>query len=111
MDAASDPPSAARRSRGGYRAAVSTYGVRVLCCAAVETAARELRDAGHEVVVLDVAVSAEQLAAVAVQEDVTAVAVSDLELGAAAAGLLEEDVVVFSITSPAQASSAPESRD
>ena len=36
-----------------------------------------LRDAGHEVVLVDPGVSAEQLAAIAVQEDVVAVALAD----------------------------------
>ena len=36
-----------------------------------------LRDAGHEVVLVDPGVSAEQLAVIAVQEDVVAVALAD----------------------------------
>ena len=48
---------------------------------------------------LDPGVSAEQLAAVAVQEDVDAVAVDDVELGADAVDALGDDVVVFWVTS------------
>ena len=44
-----------------------------------------LRDSGHEVVLLEPGVSADQLAAVAVQEDVDLVAVADADLGARAA--------------------------
>ena len=40
-----------------------------------------------------------QLAAVAVQEDVDLVAVTDADLGAAAAASLDDDVVVFWVTS------------
>ncbi len=58
-----------------------------------------LRDAGHEVVLLGPGVSAEQLAAVVVQEDVDLVAVGDADLGAGAAQALGEDVVVFWVTS------------
>jgi hypothetical protein len=57
-----------------------------------------LRDTGHEVVVLDPAVTPAELAAVAVQEDVSVVAVTDAELGAAAVASLDDDVVVFCIT-------------
>jgi methylmalonyl-CoA mutase cobalamin-binding subunit len=58
-----------------------------------------LRDAGHEIVLLEPGVSAEQLAAIAVQEDVDLVAVTDADLGAEAVDALEDDVVVFWITS------------
>jgi hypothetical protein len=60
---------------------------------------RRLRDAGHEVEVLDPGVSPAELAAVAIQEDVDVVAVSEPELGAAAVGSLDDEVVVFCITS------------
>lgn len=79
---------------------MSVSAVRLLYCGDVQTAARRLRDAGHEVVVLQAGASAEQLAAVAVQEDVAVVAVDDPDLGAAAVPSLEQDVVVFWITSP-----------
>jgi hypothetical protein len=78
---------------------MSASPVRLLCCGDVQTAPRRFRDAGLEVVVLEPGVSPEQLAAVAVQEDVGLVAVADAELGALAAGSLDEDVVVFWITS------------
>ena len=58
-----------------------------------------LRDSGHEVVLLERGVSADQLAAVAVQEDVDLVAVADADLGAGAVDALGDDVVVFWITS------------
>ena len=58
-----------------------------------------LRDSGHEVVLLEDGVSAAQLAAVAVQEDVDLVAVVDAELGAEAVGELGDGVVVFWVTS------------
>jgi methylmalonyl-CoA mutase cobalamin-binding subunit len=58
-----------------------------------------LRDSGHEIVLLEPGVSAEQLAAIAVQEDVDLVAVADADLGAEAVDALEDDVVVFWITS------------
>ena len=59
---------------------------------------RLLRDAGHEVVVLEPDISGPQLAAIAVQEDVDVVAVADVELGAAAVDALDDDVVVFWVT-------------
>jgi hypothetical protein len=73
--------------------------IRLLWCGDVQTGARALRDSGHEVVVLDPGASADQLAAVAVQEDVDLVAVGDADLGGAAAGVLGDDVVVFWVTS------------
>jgi hypothetical protein len=73
--------------------------IRLLCCGDVQTAPRRFRDAGLEVVVLRGDLSAEQLVAVAVQEDVDLVAVVDAELGAAAVGALDPDVVVFWVTS------------
>jgi hypothetical protein len=78
---------------------VSPPGPRLLYCGAALDEARGLRDAGHEVVVLADDVSVEQLAAVAVQEDVGAVAVSDTELGARTAARLGGSVVVFWVTS------------
>jgi methylmalonyl-CoA mutase cobalamin-binding subunit len=74
--------------------------VRLLYCGDVQTGTRLLRDSGHEVVVLAAGVSADELAAVAVQEDVLVVVVDDTELGAEAVASLDADVVVFSITSP-----------
>jgi hypothetical protein len=74
--------------------------VRLLYCGDVQTGTRLLRDSGHEVVVLPAGVSADDLAAVAVQEDVSVVAVDDADLAAAAVGSLDADVVVFWITSP-----------
>ncbi len=47
---------------------------------------------------LEAGVSPEQLVAVAVEEDVGLVAVTDAELGARAVGSLGDDVVVFWIT-------------
>jgi hypothetical protein len=78
---------------------MSASPVRLLCCGDVQTGSLRFRDAGHEVVVLAAGVSAEQLAAIAVQEDVAVVAVDDADLGAAVAPLLGDDVVVFWITS------------
>ena len=78
---------------------MSTSPDRLLYCGDVQTAPRRFRDAGLEVVVLDAGVSPNQLAAVAVQEDVDLVAVADDGLGAEAAGRLGEDVVVFWVTS------------
>jgi hypothetical protein len=80
---------------------------------------RRLRDGGHEVVVLGDGVSAEQVAAVAVQEDVVAVGVSDPELGRVVAdslgGTMADPsgggVVVFWVTSDLRPSSPPEDRD
>ena len=78
---------------------MSLSAVRLLYSGDVQTALSRLRDAGHEVVVLAEGVAPEQLAAVAVQEDVGVVAVTDPDLGALAAALLDEDVVVFWVTS------------
>ncbi len=72
---------------------------RLLYCGNVETGARRLRDEGHEVIVLGDGVSPEQVAAVAVQEDVDVVAVADSDVGAAAVDRLDESVVVFWVTS------------
>ena len=82
---------------------MSASPVRLLYGGDIQTGARLLRDAGHEVVVLEAGVSAAQLAAIAVQEDVAVVAVDDSDLGAAAVSAFDslgEDVVVFWITSP-----------
>ena len=89
---------------------MSLSPVRLLWCGAVQTAPRRLRDAGHEVVVLDDAVSAEQLAAVAEQEDVAVVAVADADLGAAVAQLLGAEVIVFWVTPDPGASHPGEPR-
>jgi len=78
---------------------MSASPVRLLYCGDVQTATRTWRDAGLEVIVLEPGVSPEQLAAVAVQEDVGLVAVTDVDAGAAAVGLLDDDVVVFWVTS------------
>jgi methylmalonyl-CoA mutase cobalamin-binding subunit len=78
---------------------MSASAIRLLYCGDVQTAPRMLRDSGHEIVLLEPGVSAEQLAAVAVQEDVDLVAVADADLGAEAVDALEDDVVVFWITS------------
>jgi hypothetical protein len=78
---------------------MSASAVRLLYCGDVQTGPRRLRDAGHEVVVLAADVPGEQLAAIAVQEDVAVVAVEDLDVGAEVAGLLGPEVVVFWITS------------
>ncbi len=73
---------------------------RLLYCGDIQSGGpRLLRDSGHEVVLLESGVSSEQLAAVAVQEDVAVVAVADADLGAGAAHELGDDVVVFWITS------------
>jgi hypothetical protein len=77
---------------------MSAPAVRLLYCGDVRTGPRLLRDAGHEVVALGSGVAPEQLAAIAVQEDVRLIAVDDAELGAAAAEELP-DAVVFWITS------------
>jgi methylmalonyl-CoA mutase cobalamin-binding subunit len=77
---------------------------RLLFCGDVDGSARGLRDRGHEVVVLEPGVAPEQLAAVAVQEDIDVVAVSDLDLGARAVPALGEAVVVFWVTSDPGAS-------
>ncbi len=78
---------------------MSASPVRLLYCGDIESGPLHWRDSGHEVVVLDARVSTEQLVAVAIQEDVGLVAVSDPELGAGAVGALEDDVVVFWVTS------------
>jgi hypothetical protein len=72
---------------------------RLLYCGDVQAGGRRLRDAGHEVIVLADGVSPEQVAAVALQEDVDVVAVDDADLGAATAERLGEAVVVFWVTS------------
>ena len=87
------------RQGNGYAPAMSASAVRLLYCGDLRTGPRLLRDSGHEVVVLASGVSADQLAAIAVQEDVAVVAVDDADLGADAVPALDEDVVVFSITS------------
>ena len=74
-------------------------GSRLLFCGDVEGWPRRLRDQGLEVVVLDGDVAPDQLAAVAVQEDVDVVAVADPELGARVVPALGEAVVVFWVTS------------
>jgi hypothetical protein len=78
---------------------MSASPVRLLYCGDVQTGPRLLRDSGHEIVVLSAGVSAEELAAVAVQEDVSVIAVDDADLGADALASLDPDVVVFWITS------------
>jgi hypothetical protein len=88
-----------RRSLHRYSPVMSPSVMRLLCCGDVQSGPREWRDAGLEVVLLDAGVSPEQLVAVAVQEDVGLIAVSDAELGALAVGSLDDDVVVFWITS------------
>jgi hypothetical protein len=72
---------------------------RLLLCGDVDRWARRLRDRGHEVVVLEPDVAPEQLAAVAVQEDIDVVAVSDSDLGARAVPALDDAVIVFWVTS------------
>ncbi len=86
-------------------------GARLLLAGEVAGEARLLRDRGHEVVVLGAGVSAEQATAVAVQEDVGLVAVTDPQLGAAVAELLGDEAVVFWVTSETRPSSPPEPRD
>jgi hypothetical protein len=78
---------------------MSAQSIRLLYCGDVQTGPWALRDSGHEVVLLAPGVSAEQLAAVAVQEDVDLVAVADADLGADVVGALDDDVVVFWVTS------------
>jgi hypothetical protein len=85
--------------------------VRLLYCGDAQSAPRRWRDAGLEVVVLQAGVSPDRLAAIAVQEDVGLVAVTDAELGAEAAGLLDEAIVVFWVTSASGPSSPPEPPD
>jgi hypothetical protein len=72
---------------------------RLLFCGDLDGWPRRLRDQGLEVVVLDGRAAPEQLAAVAVQEDVDVVAVADAELGARAVPALDEGVIVFWVTS------------
>ena len=83
---------------------MSAPPIRLLWWGDVQTGARVLRDWGHEVVVVDPGASAEQLAAVAVQEDVGVVAVDDADRGAGVAAALGDDVVVFWVTSGSGAS-------
>ena len=83
---------------------MSASPARLLFCGDVGAGPQRWRDAGLEVVVLDAGVSPDQLVAIAVQEDVALVAVTDTELGAAVVGSLEEDVVVFWITSASRPS-------
>ena len=83
---------------------MSASPVRLLYCGEVRTGPRQLWDSGHEVVVLAPGVSADQLVAIATQEDVAVVAVDDADLGAEAVSALDEDVVVFSITSDSRPS-------
>jgi methylmalonyl-CoA mutase cobalamin-binding subunit len=78
--------------------------VRVLTSGLSPRVVRKLRDGGHEVVVVDAGVSAEQLAAAAVQEDVVAIALwngdSDIEAGAVPAALTAYeagDIVVLGV--------------
>ena len=79
---------------------MSASAIRLLYCGDIQTGdPRVLRDSGHEVVLLEPGVSADQLAAVAVQEDVDLVAVTDADLGAGAVPALEDHVVVFWVTS------------
>ena len=79
---------------------MSASAIRLLYCGDAQAGGpRVLRDSGHEVVLLERGVSADQLAAVAVQEDVDLVAVADADLGAGAVDALGDDVVVFWITS------------
>ena len=87
---------------------MSAGAARLLYWGDLEAVPRLLRDAGHEIVVLEAGVSVDQLAAVAVQEDVGMVAVTDVDAGAAAVDLLDEDVVVFWVTSaPGPSSPSP----
>jgi hypothetical protein len=90
---------------------MSASAVRLLCCGEVQTAARRFRDAGLEVVLLEGGVTPEELVAAAVAEDVGLVAVSDPELGAAALAALDEDLVVFWVTSDSGPSSPAGARD
>ena len=90
---------------------MSTSPARLLYVGAVLAGARGLRDAGHEVVVLDPGVSASELVAIAVQEDVDVVVVTDAELGADAVSSLGDDIVVFWVTSDSRPSLPAESRD
>ena len=78
--------------------------VRVLLAGHPGRTARDLRDAGHEVVLVDPGVSAADLAAIAVAEDVTAVALAegavDLVGGDLAAALAAgdgDDIVVLAV--------------
>ena len=76
--------------------------VRVLLAGIPGRSARDLRDGGHEIVLVDPGVSAADLAAIAVQEDVTGIALTDDavdgvggDLPAALAAHGGEDIVVF----------------
>jgi len=87
---------------------MSAGPARLLYWGDLEAVPRLLRDAGHEIVVLEAGVSVDQLAAVAVQEDVDLVAVADADLGANAAVALGDSVVVFWVTSaPGPSSPSP----
>jgi hypothetical protein len=78
---------------------------RLLFCGAVDGWPLGLRDQGLEVVVLGSDVAPEELAAVAVQEDVDVVAVADPELGARAVPALGDGMIVFWVTSESGPSS------
>jgi methylmalonyl-CoA mutase cobalamin-binding domain/chain len=78
---------------------MSASPVRLLYVGAARTGPRALRDTGHEVVVLGEGVTPAEVAAVAVQEDVDVVAVSDADLGATVVGSLGDALLVFCITS------------
>lgn len=71
---------------GGQRVRVLLHGAG----ADVDAVARQLRDAGHEVVRLDGALGVEALAQVALQEDVDEVVVADEEPLAALRALLDD---------------------
>jgi hypothetical protein len=72
---------------------------RLLFCGDLDSWPQRLRDQGHEVVVLDGSASPDQLAAVAVQEDVDVVTVTDAELGARTVPAVGDEVIVFWLTS------------
>jgi hypothetical protein len=84
---------------GGHISCMASSSSRLLFCGDVDGWPRELRDQGLEVVVLGRDVTPEQLAAVAVQEDVDVVAVADPELGVRAVPALDDGVIVFWVTS------------
>jgi methylmalonyl-CoA mutase cobalamin-binding subunit len=78
--------------------------VRVLLSGPAERASRELRDTGHEVVLAGPGLSADQLAAAAIQEDVVAVALvcgaANIEAAAVPAALAAfgaPDIVVLAV--------------
>ncbi len=77
---------------------MSRSAARLLYCGEVLAWPRRLRDSGHEVVVLADGASPDQLEAVAVQEDVDLIAVTDADLGAAVVEPLDDHVVVFWVT-------------